>query len=75
LISFGLRAFCARWYRQICRPVSASSATTVPGGPLVYITPSTTSGVASRTELPGSCRAHAAWSRFTFDAVICERPE
>ena len=48
----------------------ASSATTVPGAPLVYMMPSMTSGVASSTELPGSWRAHAACSRRALSAVI-----
>ena len=52
-------SFCFRVYRQICRPVRASSATTTPGC-VVYMTPSTTSGVASRTASPGIGNVHAA---------------
>jgi hypothetical protein len=50
--------------------VAASSATTVPGAPLVYMMPSMTSGIASSTELPGSWRAHAACSRRALSALI-----
>ena len=66
-VSYGLRTFCGRVNRQICRPVRASSATTVRGSPSVvtYITPSTTSGVLSLTFPPGIGIDHAARSRPT----------
>jgi hypothetical protein len=66
--------FCWRAYLQICRPVRASSARTTPGC-VVYMTPSATTGIASRTESPGIGNAHAVRSWFTFVASICFRPE
>jgi hypothetical protein len=67
-VSPGLRTFCWRVYRQICRPVRASIAVTVRVlPPLVpYITPSTTSGVLSLMVSPGTGADHAARSRATF---------
>ena len=60
-VSPGLRTFCGRTNRQICRPVRASIAVTVRRAPpLVIHHPSTTSGVPSLTLSPGTGADHAA---------------
>jgi hypothetical protein len=51
--------------------VAASSATTSFGACTVYITPSTTSGVASNFSSDRACHTHCCCRFFALSAVIC----
>ncbi len=58
-------------YVQNRRPVAASSATTSFGACTVYITPFTTSGVASNFSSERACHTHFSCSFDAFFALIC----
>ena len=62
-------------YIQNIRPVAASRATTWFGGRTVYITPSTTSGVASNFSLASAgarvWKTHCSSRFLTLAGVIC----
>jgi hypothetical protein len=67
-----VRASAAFSYGKVqkMRPVAASSATTSFGACTVYITPSTTSGVASNFSSERACQTHSSFRFFAFAAVI-----
>ena len=58
-------------YTQNTRPVAASSATMSLGGWTVYITPSTTSGVASNFSSERAWKIHCSSRFFTLSGAIC----
>ena len=58
-------------YTQNTRPVAASSATTSFGACTVYMTPSTTSGVASNFSSERAWNTHCSSRFFTLSGVIC----
>ena len=74
LISCGLFASAPACVSPDLAPRSCVEATTTPGS-VVYITPSTTNGVACKTESPGMASVHAACSRFTLPVSICFNAE
>jgi hypothetical protein len=51
--------------------VAASSATTLLGASTVYMTPSTTSGVASNFSSDLACQTHCCCRFLALAAVIC----
>ena len=69
----GREAWSGVWeYVQKMRPVAASRATTSFGAWTVYITPSTTSGVASNFSSDRAWKIHWTSRFFTFSGVTCD---
>src|SRR5581483_7475244 len=67
---FSTEAAIGRLHSQIGRPLRRSSATTVAGGAVMYMTPSATTGVPSSDPVPAGWYTHNGFSRAAFSGVI-----